>query len=212
MRKAHLIAAVAALGLATGAHANSYTMSVSSVLPANNGAFDGFVSNCFNCDITPYDPQGMWVFDQAGIFDHSVPGYSLQPDNGGTYLSVYGSATLYLFPSVSVHSYGVSFVLGTDDASNTFAFDNLMINGETIAPFTPSPSLTGARDVFVTISGLDPITSVSFNNGRNFAEEVDNVSVLGAPEPSTWAMMALGFAGLGFAAKRKANTARLASI
>jgi hypothetical protein len=31
-----------------------------------------------------------------------------------------------------------------------------------------------------------------------------------APEPSTWAMMGLGFAGLGFAGYRKAKEARMA--
>ena len=34
--------------------------------------------------------------------------------------------------------------------------------------------------------------------------------VVGTPEPSTWAMMLLGFAGLGFAGYRKAKTARTA--
>ena len=33
-------------------------------------------------------------------------------------------------------------------------------------------------------------------------------TIVGTPEPSTWAMMLLGFAGLGFAGYRKAKTAR----
>ena len=32
--------------------------------------------------------------------------------------------------------------------------------------------------------------------------EITNVSILAVPEPSTWAMMLLGFAGLGFASYR----------
>ena len=35
-------------------------------------------------------------------------------------------------------------------------------------------------------------------------------AVAGAPEPSTWAMMLLGFAGLGYAGFRRRPTARLA--
>jgi hypothetical protein len=35
-------------------------------------------------------------------------------------------------------------------------------------------------------------------------------TVVGTPEPSTWAMMLLGFAGLGFAGYRKARSARTA--
>ena len=32
---------------------------------------------------------------------------------------------------------------------------------------------------------------------------LDNVSVAAVPEPSTWAMMILGFAGIGFIANRR---------
>jgi PEP-CTERM motif len=35
-------------------------------------------------------------------------------------------------------------------------------------------------------------------------------TIVGTPEPSTWAMMLLGFAGLGFAGYRKARSARAA--
>jgi PEP-CTERM motif len=35
-------------------------------------------------------------------------------------------------------------------------------------------------------------------------------TIVGTPEPSTWAMMLLGFAGLGFAGYRKARGARAA--
>jgi PEP-CTERM motif len=37
-------------------------------------------------------------------------------------------------------------------------------------------------------------------------------TIVGAPEPSTWAMMLLGFAGLGFAGYRKARGARAALL
>jgi len=48
---------------------------------------------------------------------------------------------------------------------------------------------------WVTITGLGAFTKVSFSSTRN-AFEFSLGS--GVPEPSTWAMMALGFAGLGF--------------
>jgi hypothetical protein len=50
--------------------------------------------------------------------------------------------------------------------------------------------------------------------GQNVSawSEVDNVSVVGAPvpEPSTWAMMLLGFAGLGYTGYRRAKVVRTA--
>jgi PEP-CTERM motif len=41
-------------------------------------------------------------------------------------------------------------------------------------------------------------------------QEVGTLSVAGAPEPSTWAMLALGFAALSFVGRRRQRTGRLA--
>ena len=49
----------------------------------------------------------------------------------------------------------------------------------------------------------EAVTSVTFSSDGTNAFEVAQVSSSGAvPEPSTWAMMVLGFAGLGYAAFR----------
>ena len=41
-------------------------------------------------------------------------------------------------------------------------------------------------------------------------EEIGTLSVAAAPEPSTWAMLALGFAALSFVGRRRQRTGRLA--
>jgi hypothetical protein len=52
----------------------------------------------------------------------------------------------------------------------------------------------------VRITGLGPFTQVTFaSTGNAFEFSLPS----GVPEPSTWAMMALGFAGLGYAAFRR---------
>jgi hypothetical protein len=57
------------------------------------------------------------------------------------------------------------------------------------------------------------ISSVGFVNAPSFPSEGFNlslISVSAVPEPSTWAMMILGFVGLGFMAYRwKQNGAAL---
>ena len=60
-------------------------------------------------------------------------------------------------------------------------------------------------NMLVTITGLDPFTTASFSSTAN-AFEFSLGS--GVPEPSTGAMMALGFAGLGYAAFRRNTKAR----
>ena len=61
---------------------------------------------------------------------------------------------------------------------------------------------TGA-DTRITISTVNALW-VGFNNVEPYYPTVVDLgpSGPGAPEPSTWAMMALGFAGLGFASFR----------
>jgi hypothetical protein len=64
-------------------------------------------------------------------------------------------------------------------------------------------------DQWVTITGLAPFTTVDFSDSsnRNAFEFSLNTPALGqaggTPEPSTWAMMVIGFAGLGYAAFRR---------
>jgi hypothetical protein len=60
----------------------------------------------------------------------------------------------------------------------------------------------------VTITGLDPFTQVKFSSTGNAFE----FSLASVPEPSTWAMMALGFAGLGYAAFRRNSNGRAFAI
>jgi hypothetical protein len=59
-------------------------------------------------------------------------------------------------------------------------------------------------------------TTVGFSGNSDFPSAfgpaLDNVSVTAVPEPATWAMMILGFFGLGFVARRRKSklTLRLA--
>ena len=64
-----------------------------------------------------------------------------------------------------------------------------------------SVALTNA---YVTFTGLSFDKIVLASSGNSF--EFDNISygnVGPVPEPSTWAMMLLGFAGIGFAYRRR---------
>jgi len=61
------------------------------------------------------------------------------------------------------------------------------------------------------VNGLNTLTFVIQDFGAPLAFRVDDIAgtaqVAAVPEPSTWAMMLLGFAGVGFAAyRRKRNT------
>jgi hypothetical protein len=61
----------------------------------------------------------------------------------------------------------------------------------------------------VTITGLAPFTEATFHSTANAFEFTLEPAI---PEPSTWAMMVLGFAGLGYAAFRRNSKARAVAI
>jgi hypothetical protein len=63
-----------------------------------------------------------------------------------------------------------------------------------------------AGNELVTITGLGSFTTATFsstNNAFEFALASPGVAIPGTPEPSTWAMMMLGCAGLRYAAFRR---------
>jgi hypothetical protein len=69
----------------------------------------------------------------------------------------------------------------------------------------------------VSITAELPVMGIPISNGAGLTADFDNIvatqygAVSAVPEPSTWAMMILGFAGIGFMAyRRKTGALRLA--
>ena len=72
--------------------------------------------------------------------------------------------------------------------------------------FLQSGSLASFLLTAGTNYSIQVLNTSGFQSGNDFA--IDNVLVSGAvPEPSTWAMMLLGFVGLGFMASRRTRRA-----
>jgi hypothetical protein len=65
----------------------------------------------------------------------------------------------------------------------------------------------------VSITAELPVMGIGISNGAGLTADFDNIVATAAvPEPSTWAMMILGFAGLGFMAyRRKSKPALMAA-
>jgi hypothetical protein len=65
-----------------------------------------------------------------------------------------------------------------------------------------------AGNQLISITGLDPFTTATFSSTANAFE----FTLGSVPEPSTWAMMAIGFAGLGYAAFRRNSKGRALAV
>ena len=131
-----------------------------------------------------------------------------------------GDATPYLaLGNTSAHSGNVETVSfsktegkfgiywGSADSYNTLTF---LLNGVAVGSFngsvigTPNKNGNTGTSGYVNFTGkYNEITLTTTQ--PNF--EVDNLAVGGVPEPSTWAMMLLGFGGIGFLMYRRGKTA-----
>jgi hypothetical protein len=101
---------------------------------------------------------------------------------------------------------GIASYAGADNTIYALGFDDnqVSLGGISLA--------TGAGDINIFyFDGVPGVTNSIQNPGGGFvALYAADLSITAVPEPSTWAMMLLGFASLGFAGYRRARTGRAA--
>jgi hypothetical protein len=143
--------------------------------------------------------------------DAAAPALSSTTRDTASYLVVEGGESeTFVLPA----AWHVDIYVGSLDPYNTISFGGpgaVSYTGDQLA-------LTGAKDNGDQQSGSSnglfdfsfqaPVTSVTFTSSQNSLEVASVSSAV--PEPSTWAMMLIGFAGLGYAAYRKTKTERMA--
>jgi hypothetical protein len=148
---------------------------------------------------------------------YSLNGLSFSSNPTSADFANNGSPLLFLVPVTDTPTYGVDFltfqntnvgILAEIDSAGTFAIGftygsylpsgnaTVSVNGEDVA--TIDPTTTAA---FIGFTSTSPITSVIFDYPGGFAFDLTGVST--TPLPSTWTMMLLGLAGIGFMAYRR---------
>ena len=178
---------------------------------------------------------GVYSSTIGGYTNNSVPdgwtstiGYDYQPGfnhiQTGAYYVQSGSQSLSISnydydPYVATLTQTFSDVLGARYTASFWAFDG-GANGDTNAYLDVSVGANGVTlndtiaHPFQEFSfkfvgtGSDTLTIAAQTNPSEWY--VDTVSVSGVPESSTWAMMLLGFAGLGFVGYRQSRKGRVA--
>lgn len=159
------------------------------------------------------------VSGSAGIAVGTTPQVSADPlgdtlpymsvEGGGTEQVVFGTSRT----SLSIYWGSIDGNQGGNLNNNSVTVDGFTLTGaDLVAMFGASgrgDESSPAGNQLVTISGLGAFTTVTFSSTRNAFEFALGTPV---PEPSTWAMMALGFAGLGYAAFRRNTKGRALAI
>jgi hypothetical protein len=211
MIKATLIAGMIALSMASTAKADIVNGGFAS------GSFSGW-NQSFSGGTDPVVIQyGQASGYPTGAFGEGVPA----PAGGGTYGAYFssdtGTDTISQTLSVTPGIYSLSFDIyapANGRANPADAnFEAFVLDGASGATqLTGSAKSLGdgwTQLSFNFVSGGAPEVGFTFTglgtSNTNYAADVvvDNFTVSAVPEASTWAMMLLGFCGLGFMAYRK---------
>ena len=202
---AAMTTALGALGLVTAAHAGVTFVPYGNPPPGATLVTDfaTLAGDTGNAELfTGSDP------------DAAAPALSSTTRDAASYLAVEGgeSETLALPAALDVEIY-----VGSLDSYNTITFGgpggaSYTYTGSLLATLTTAidngDQQSGSSNGLFDFSFAAPVTSVTFTSSQNSLEVASVSSAV--PEPSTWAMMLLGFAGLGYAAYRKTKTERMA--
>jgi hypothetical protein len=184
----------------------------------NGGFEDGVQSvtmNGFTNNNVPID----WVPNAAFVQFSASNGVVSNPVHSGIAALSIGSPDNQLptaelsqtFADVAGASYtatffyeGVAPVVTPGDPNASFAF---FIGGAGISTFGIPTNGFQTFTFGFTGTGMDTVDVRASTNAGEWI--LDDVSVIGpgVPEPATWAMMLIGFAGLGFAFRRKMSMA-----
>jgi hypothetical protein len=148
---------------------------------------------------------GTTVWSGTGLTEKgTVSGSYAAPAGMGdtTYMAVMGGDSETA--TFATDQTSISIYWGSIDSYNTFVtIDGYSLTGTELASMGATDDgshSSPTSNEWITISGLGAFKSATFSSGSNSFEFSLGSSV---PEPSTWAMMMLGFAGLGYAAFRR---------
>jgi hypothetical protein len=188
---------------------------------------DNFNSYAFQGN---WQPQALWTAPGPGTVDligetTTITGWDLFPGNGG-YVDLDGSGggagTLETVQSFGPGTYTLTFDLGGNDRGDVAKTTTITLGDwSTSLTLDSSSPYTLYTYTVATTGGQLSFADDDAGNGV-IGNVLDNVSLSSAisatqsvadpvPEPSTWAMMLVGFAGLGFAARRARGGFRLAA-
>jgi choice-of-anchor C domain-containing protein len=226
--KARLMGAGAAVALAATALAG--TVQAANLL--TNGSFDSTPCGAGYCNYAAGgEPAGFgWSVTTNNVDIVPGPGAWGTPEDGPQMLDLvgYGSTggIAQSFATTSGATYNLSFYYannpypsGPDSADVTVTGAGSLLSSS-VTHTTSTPSDLDWIHFTGSFTADSSLTTLAFNEtagGGNAGVFLDNVSVTGGsitrgvPEPATWAMMLIGFGGLGALMRRRRDRAAFAA-
>jgi hypothetical protein len=208
----------AAIDLSAEVNANLNTYFNGFVYPPNGGPITIGGIN-FNLNALPGGGTGVIQTDASSTTPFNIP------------IGQFGVTTVYTISNSAFGTAGFTAGQLTFHGSGGDTFTYILLEGDNIRDHATTGFNIIAPNIFAThdfgsgdrldvqqillpaVFASETLTSVDFayvgdtvpGHGEAFLAALTTSTVCGVPEPSTWAMMLIGFAGLGFAAHRRSR-------
>ena len=149
-----------------------------------------------------------WAFGSSGTYLAAQTDAAGNPTgDGALLLNENGGIATNIVGLVVGQQYSISLLLWGDNRPGSNYVFNIAIGSNSWS----TPGVDGnagsnpgiLQSYFFTATNTSEILTLSQSSGTQASPIVDNISIAAVPEPSTWAMMILGFAGIGFLAYRR---------
>ena len=206
------LTAVALLGAAGAANAATSIVT--------NGSFENGTDPGAFSEVTPGETDiTAWTVGPVSV-DYIGSYWQASDGTRSIDLAGLGAGSLSQFLATAVGNiYNLSFDISKNpDGGQVPRLGSVTVGGQTV-PLSYSASNTRGDMMWQTVSfnftavsastllsfAADPISSTS-GGLQAFGLALDNVSVVAAPEPTTWALMILGFGIVGSALRRRRHT------
>lgn len=205
-RKCGLLGLIAGAGLLLSTGANAAVVTLGGVAAGDGSGLTSFYGTTYNFDTS------FAAISAGNLETGSSSGQYAAPNGDSTQYYTVGS---FITPQTATLTLGgnsnyLGLLWGSVDDYNSITL-HLANGGTEVISSSTQPLLNPANGnqgpggtSYVNIYASDYITSIDFLSGKA-AFEFDNVTVAAVPEPATWAMMMLGFLGLGFLGYRKSS-------
>ena len=208
-------AAAAAILASTAASAAVVNVTVGGTSLAGEGQISSLAATTYDFNVGPspftsVSPAGTLLYTGSASGQNATPfgdttqyasiGTSATPQSATLLVSSFANYLGLYWGSIDTYNnILITYTDATTDSVNSILYGLL-------SPSNGDQGLNGSK--YVNIFTDKAIASVTFSSTQK-AFEFDNVSIAAVPEPSTWAMMILGFLGVGFLAYRRKSSSAL---
>jgi len=152
--------------------------------------------------------QFAWVTFSPNVYFQPDSGFGITPNTLGNF--TFATAPAYVDPvtmAIGVNQSGVAFQMAADNTPYTFT---ALLDGQVVDSATTTVSDVAGFYGFTGEPWFNQLAIAEAGVGGGSYWVIGNVQLSSIPEPSTWAMMLSGFAGLGYAGNRRAKGGRAA--